>query len=199
MSLIHHAVCQQTCTESILNLFNEKQLSSKLEARKCLKVVWSDFGLRNKFWLSVWREDFFFWHKTKMTNFPCRGRKKKSTQCVPTHGWSMHGASVVTNRSTLRFMDFTVWRSMYGCVFILLLTAHKWIISSSAGSLLSQSLIHYVSASKGECVRPLLIWTLVYMLKKEPKEGRNWDSRPRASKDFFKKEINIIMGGKKYI
>lgn len=88
MSLIHHAVCQQTCTESILNLFNEKQLSSKLEARKCLKIIWSDFGLWNKFWLSVWREDFFFWHKTKMTNFPCRSRKKISSVCA--HTWLKH-------------------------------------------------------------------------------------------------------------
>lgn len=93
MSLIHHAVCQPAGTESILNLFNEKQLSSKLGARKCLKTIRACmFQLWNMFWLSVWCKNFY-WHKTKDDKCPLGSR---------LHAQHMvRGASVPAERSAL--------------------------------------------------------------------------------------------------
>lgn len=99
MSLIHHAICQQTCMESILNLFNEKQLSSKLEARKSLQTIWACmFVLWNKFWLSVWSKDIFL-RQHRDDNCP-----QGQTKSMRAHTWLKHGQLWSWLRSVCAFL-----------------------------------------------------------------------------------------------
>lgn len=87
MSLIHHAMCQQTYMESISNLFNEKQLSSKLEARKSLKTIWACmFWLCNTF-LVKWLVRGHVFETTQGRHISPEGRQN---QCVPTQGLSAY-------------------------------------------------------------------------------------------------------------
>lgn len=87
MSLIHHAMCQQTYMESISNLFNEKQLSSKLEATKSLKTIWACmFWLCNKF-LVKWLVRGHVFETTQGRHISPEGRQN---QCVPTQGFSTY-------------------------------------------------------------------------------------------------------------
>lgn len=168
MSLIHHAICQQTCMESILNLFNEKQLSSKLEARKSLKSIWACmFWLWNKFWLSVWCKDIFF-ETRRDDKFPQGQTKSMRAHARLKHAQLLSWLSVsecvggffldcVGAGTPQGFSIATVCACVCFDVFprMSLLTPHKRPIIGSAGEHFKSvmfCILHYVSASEGACM-----------------------------------------------
>lgn len=83
MRLIHHAVCQKICTESSLNLFNEKQFSSKLETKTSLKTI--HVLVMEKVWVKCLVQQHF-WDNTRNPGFP----RRRQNQCMLTQGSITH-------------------------------------------------------------------------------------------------------------